>query len=181
MKRRQVLPALAAGFTSAAAAHEGDAFITQWRDSFLKHWKVTAEYTIAVADAMPEDAYTFKPTDAQRNFAEQMVHLGRANVAYMTAFGIVQPPAPPAPTETSKKVVRAYLTASFDFVTEVITKASTKELARTDLKLGRLPAHSATDLCMRAYMHTAHHRGQLVVYLRLKGIVPPTWAFEPTV
>jgi uncharacterized damage-inducible protein DinB len=29
-------------------------------------------------------------------------------------------------------------------------------------------------------MHTAHHRGQLVVYLRVKGIVPPTWAFEPT-
>jgi hypothetical protein len=30
------------------------------------------------------------------------------------------------------------------------------------------------------YAHTAHHRGQAVVYLRVKGITPPTWKFEPT-
>jgi uncharacterized damage-inducible protein DinB len=30
-------------------------------------------------------------------------------------------------------------------------------------------------------MHTAHHRGQIVVYLRVKGITPPAWQFEPTV
>ena len=34
-------------------------------------------------------------------------------------------------------------------------------------------------MLFRAYMHTAHHRGQVVTYLRVKGLVPPTWKFEP--
>jgi uncharacterized damage-inducible protein DinB len=35
------------------------------------------------------------------------------------------------------------------------------------------------DIFLRAYMHTAHHRGQIITYLRVNEIVPPTWKFEP--
>ena len=77
--------------------------------------------------------------------------------------------------------MRAYLASTFDYVTDVLNMLSEQDLIRTDLKIGSsVPPHSGTDLFMRAYMHTAHHRGQVVVYLRLKGIVPPAWAFEPT-
>jgi uncharacterized damage-inducible protein DinB len=176
MKRRNLISGLAAAAVPASAE---TSFAAQWKDSFLKHWKVTRDYTIEFLDDFPAEHYSFKPVDVQRSFGEQMVHLGRANVAYMNSFGLLAPPA--APDENAAPdAVRKYVIASFDYVTEVLNKASEADLMRTDLKLGRLKVHSGTDLCMRAYMHTAHHRGQLVVYLRLKGITPPTWAFEPT-
>ena len=130
-------------------------------------------------EAMPADGFDSRPDPAQRGFGEQFIHIARANNAYVSAFGILKPPAPP---ETSdKQACRSYLAASFDYVTEVLNKLTGKDLARQDLKFSpKLPPHSATDLFMRAYMHTAHHRGQAVVYLRVRGIVPPTWKFEPT-
>jgi uncharacterized damage-inducible protein DinB len=67
------------------------------------------------------------------------------------------------------------------YVSSVLQKLTEKDLARKDLSYRKgVAAHSGTDLCLRAYMHTAHHRGQAVVYLRVKGITPPTWKFEPT-
>ena len=98
----------------------------------------------------------------------------------MAAFGVKPPPA--RVTATDKAAVRAYLAATFDYLTEVLQSIAENDLIRKDLKIApRIPAHSGTDLFMRAYMHTAHHRGQLVNYVRAKGITPPTWAFEPTV
>jgi uncharacterized damage-inducible protein DinB len=180
MKRRTFLPAMAAvPALQGAAGDWPNAFARSWRDSFAGHWRDTREYTLAMLEAMPADGFSSKPDPAQRTFAEQLVHIGSANVAYFRVFGIGEPPPPSK--AASKEDVRAYLLSTFDFVAHVLDRISEKELLRADLKFSpRLPVHSATDLCMRAYMHTAHHRGQLVVYLRVKGIQPPAWKFEPT-
>ncbi|MFN7923328.1 MAG: DinB family protein [Bryobacteraceae bacterium] len=183
MKRRQALFAVAAGAGTAAQSPAqtewADPFARSWRDGFLLHWKVTADYTLAVIEAMPADGFSFKPTPIQRTFGEQMVHLGRANVAYMAAFGLIEPPKPTE--ETSKAAVREYVKATFDYVEAVLKKLSERDMARRDLKINaRIKPHSGTDLFMRAYMHTAHHRGQVICYLRLKDIAPPVWAFEPS-
>jgi len=182
MNRRTALPSLLAGAVAALPAQTTEwqnPFAREWRDSFLLHWKVTKDYTLAVVDAMPAVGFDTKPVPAQRTFGEQLVHLGIANAAYMRAFGVKDPPV--APKVTDKESVRTYLVASFDYVTEVLQKISEKDLLRKDLNFSsRVKPHSGTDLFMRAYMHTAHHRGQLIVYLRVKGIVPPAWAFEPT-
>ena len=175
--RRTIFGTLAA--PALAASDWQNPFARDWRDGFLKHWKVTRDYTLAFADALPAEDYGFKMTPAQRSYAEQLLHIGQANAAYMTAFGVKPPPARAA--GEAKAAVRAYLVATFDYVTDVLMAISEKDLLRRDLQFSsRLKPHSGTDLFMRAYMHTAHHRGQLVGYLRLKGIVPPTWAFEPT-
>lgn len=182
MKRRIAIPSLLAGVAAAQTPNAGEwrnPFAQQWRDSFLLHWRVTKDYTLAVLDAMPADGWDSKPVPAQRTFAEQLVHLGAANAAYMRAFGVKDPP--PAPRTTDRDTVRAYVAATFDYATAVLHSIGEKDLLRKDLNIAsRLKPHSGTDLFMRGYMHTAHHRGQLVVYLRVKGIVPPAWAFEPT-
>ena len=55
-----------------------------------------------------------------------------------------------------------------------------KDILRTDIQFSpRLPKHSTVDIFLRAYMHTAHHRGQIITYLRVNEIKPPTWKFEP--
>ncbi len=182
MKRRKLLHALAgtaAATTAARAAEWSNPFASQWRDSFLKHWRVTADYTLAVLDAMPADGFDSKPNPAQRTFADQLVHLASANNAYVSAFKPAA--APPPPTAPDKDSVRKFVAASFEHVTRVLESLTERDLLRTDLiPFPNAPAHSASDLFLRAYMHTAHHRGQAVVYLRVKGITPPAWAFEPT-
>ena len=172
------LPAFAAAAVPAAAAEWKDPFARTWRDSFLKHWEVTKDYTMAFAEVLPAEDYGYKPVDVQRSYAEQLIHLASANAAYMSAFNLK--PAPARITATGKSAVTAYLAATFDYVSSVLHAMEEKDLLRKDLQLGRNKPHSGMDLFMRAYMHTAHHRGQLVGYLRMKGITPPTWAFEPT-
>ena len=170
------LPAFAAA--PALAAEWKDPFARTWRDSFLKHWEVTKVYTMQFAEALPAEDYGYKPVEVQRSYAEQLVHLASANAAYMSAFNLK--PAPARMAGAGKSAVTAYLAATFDYVSAVLSAMEEKDLLRKDLQLGRNKPHSGMDLFMRAYMHTAHHRGQLVGYLRMKGITPPTWAFEPT-
>ena len=171
------LPGLAA--VPMRAAEWKDPFARTWRDSFLKHWRVTKDYTLAFVDAMPAEHYGFKPVEVQRSYAEQLLHLASANAAYMTAFKLKAAPA--AEKSPDKAAVRAYLIATFDYVADVLEHMDEKDLIRQDLQFNtRAKPHSGMDLFMRAYMHTAHHRGQLVGYLRMKGITPPTWAFEPS-
>ena len=167
-----------------------DSFASGWRDSFVEHWRDTKEYTLAVLDAMPADGFDTKPNPVQRNFGDQLRHLAVANVVYFKAFDLLPVPEATLTTDRAaldkyadpldKAAVRKFVEASFDYVAAVLAKMSDKDMARRDLGpwKGAAP-HSAVDVCMRAYMHSAHHRGQAVVYLRVKGITPPTWKFEP--
>ena len=178
MKRRLLFPVLAAGPAAVAVQAQGNSFVLSFRDSFLKHWRVERGYTLAVADAMPAAEYGFKPHPIQRSFGEQLIHLAGANMAYFSTFGLI--PLPARPEASDKDAARKAILSSFDYTIAVLEKLTGKDILRSDLGAPRFQAHSGTDLCLRAYTHTAHHRGQCIVYLRLKGITPPTWAFEPT-
>jgi uncharacterized damage-inducible protein DinB len=194
MKRRHLvkLTAAAAAMPAAAlaAGSWSNEFAKAWYHSYVEHWKDTKEYTLQMLDAMPAEHFLSKPDPAQRTFGDQMRHLGSANVAYFRALNLVPVPdtipsnreqLPKLVPENDKAAVRAYLAATFDYVMAVLDKMTEKDMARADMKLFNNPKpHSTIDLCMRAYMHTAHHRGQTVCYLRVKGITPPTWKFEPT-
>ena len=177
MKRRYVFPALA-GAAAVGGRAETVAFALQFRDSFVKHWLVERDYTLAVAKAMPAEHYGFKPNPVQRSFGEQLTHLAAANIAYFSAFDLMKPPE--RVQSSDKEVTQKALNASWDYSLAVLHKLTEKDMMRSDLGRPRFPAHTATDLCLRAYTHTAHHRGQAIVYLRVKDIAPPTWAFEPT-
>ena len=133
------LPALALASRPAPAAEWTDPFARSWRDSFLKHWQVTKDYTIAFADALPAEDYGYKPVEVQRSYAEQLLHLGSANAAYMSAFNIKQQPA--RVTATDKAAVRAYLVATFDYVSAVLGAMQEKDLIRRDLQFALARDH----------------------------------------
>src|SRR6266436_800122 len=125
---------------------------------------------------MPAEDYGYKPVEVQRSYAEQLLHLGSANAAYMSAFNIKQAPAPV--TATNKATVRAYLVATFDYVSDVLRAMQEKDLLRRDLRFSsRIKPHSGMDLFMRAYMHTAHHRGQLRLDAAAEPQIPPQQIF----
>ena len=70
---------------------------TTVKDSLAKHWKVTADFTIAVADKMPADGYSFKPVPEELSFGQLIVQIAGANMsACANASGMPRPAVPPA-------------------------------------------------------------------------------------
>jgi uncharacterized damage-inducible protein DinB len=183
MQRRALFLGIVGAATTAAATvgEWKNRFAEQLRDDFLAHWLVEKQYSLAVLDAMPTEHYDLKPTPAQRSFSEQIQHYAYANVNYFKTFGLPISP-PPVPGEVSPQALRSYLAASYDYVAEVLAASTEDDFTRRDLDFGSArpkTLHTAQDVFMRAYMHSAHHRGSAVVYLRLAGVEPPRWQFSP--
>ena len=94
---------------------------------FQKHWKLSGEFTIDVAQTMPADKYTFKPNDAEMDFGRVMVHIGLANNNAMAIISGQPNPTPQAILATYKDPkgtfhkddVIQFLTDSFAFGNKV--------------------------------------------------------------
>src|SRR5262252_629636 len=92
-------------------------------DVFRKHWKLSGEFTLDVAKAMPEENYTFKPNDEEMDFGRVMIHIGLANNNAFAIFGGKDNPTPQAvlakykdqKATFKKNEVLQFLTDSFAF------------------------------------------------------------------
>ncbi len=178
MHRRKVIGGLAATAASSAAAPSAwsNSFARRLRDDFLAHWEVEKQYSLEILEAMPAEHFQLRPTPEQRSFAEQVAHYIRSNISYFKDFGKLTPLPRPA-EEINPATLRAYLVESYDYVAAVLSELTENDFVRRDIDMGRTPVHTAQDVFLRAYMHSAHHRGSAVVYLRLAGIQPPRWRF----
>jgi uncharacterized damage-inducible protein DinB len=158
---------------------------TPQKEVLLKHWKTSGEFTLAVANAMPADAYTFRPTPEEMSFGQLMAHIAMADRNACTqASGLTSPALPPAieawakdsaKVDVSKDAATAFVKDIFDFCGKAITEMPA---ANADKVVG--PANrnlTGTEWLWSYFTHTAHHRGQAEVYLRLKGIKPPAYTF----
>ncbi len=83
---------------------------------------------------------------------------------------------------TNQKLVRDYVVKTYDFVI-----ASLENLNDQDLILGEekekpwyLGGHTNLDLILRGESHTSHHRAQAILYLKMKGIIPPGYSKHNT-
>ena len=185
MKRRTIIQGLAAASTAPlAGASSGwsNGFAEQLRNDLLSHWHSTREYALEMLEAMPAEHFDFKPVEEQQTFAEQFEHFAASNVGYFSRFEKeVGEPRPTGPQSLTKDTLRKFVGATFDYVQAVLVALTEEEFLRRDVRMNsRSKAHTAQDIFLRAYMHTAHHRGQIVPYLRLKGVTPPGWRFPPT-
>jgi uncharacterized damage-inducible protein DinB len=141
----------------------------------MKHWESSKALSLAVAEAMPADAYSFKATDSEMSFGEQINHIAMANGNYCAAaLGVKNPLA--KPEDASKKTTAIEnLTASYDFCMGGLSKLDDKALQETVTRNGSVV--TKFELFWGGFTHAAHHRGQTEVYLRLKGITPPAYKF----
>jgi uncharacterized damage-inducible protein DinB len=148
-------------------------------DSINMIWKDVEHDFTALAAAMPEDKWTFKPTQGEfknvRTFGEQVKHVACANEAWAKQMSGEKPPlgcdlggSNPAKT---KAEIMAYLRDSFTLVDKAIADTNADNLLHANpgpyWGSNRLAALTAT------VWHISDHYGQLVVYLRMNGIVPP--------
>ena len=165
MKTRQKLAVLLAAFTlvvfasfmSVAPAKKGD---YDWMKARLDASKT---YTMAVLEAMPKDAYTYKPNEDQRTFAAQAYHIVYSIDYFHRAFanGGNAQWQPGDEEAMSKAELIDWANKKFDEMNDFILKQETND---------RLTAGVMSYLD-----HNAHHRGQIVTYLRMKGIQPPNY------
>lgn len=146
------------------------------RGEYAAAWRASKDYTMAVAEAMPADGYGFKPTADQFTFAVQMIHIAHANYAWFTKVLDERQEIEEPETETKPEVLR-YLGETFDYCIAAIERMSPEQLSRPGAGVPNRPAGSTRDALLNMYMHTAHHRGQAIVYLRLKGVTPPPYRY----
>lgn len=155
------------------------------KDALIQHWKVTGEFTLAVADAMPADSYTFRPSPEEMNYGQLMAHIAGVNLgACSNASGLQRPALPPNLAEWAKATDKVDVdkSAAMQFLRDSFAFCDKAVASMTPERMGKVVVPAARNLTgfewLWAYFtHTAHHRGQAEVYLRVKGIKPPEYRF----
>ncbi len=142
----------------------------------LDSWNEVGRKLIAMAEDFPEDKYDFKPTPAQRTFAEQLLHAANANYFFTNLVMGQKPPAEENPKREQYKTkadVVAFVKKAFADGAAAIKSKGDKGM--NDLIVDPF-AHQQTRVYDAAYgfiEHSGEHYGQLVVYYRVAGLVPP--------
>ena len=128
---------------------------------------------LATAEKMPESDYSFKPTETVRSFGQVLGHVADAQYLFCSAaMGETNPAPNIEKTKTSKADIIAALNAAFaycgkayDSMTDASGAQTVKLFGRDTPKLSVLTVNN---------MHNMEHYGNLVTYMRLKNIVPPS-------
>ena len=148
-------------------------------DSINYIWHDIEHDFTALAEAMPEDKWSFKPTQGEfknvRTFGEQVKHVACGNEAWAKQMSGEKPPARcdlggPNPAK-SKAEILAYLKESFQAIDKVIADTNDKNLLHPNP--GQYWGPNRLSGLTATVWHISDHYGQLVVYLRMNGIVPP--------
>jgi uncharacterized damage-inducible protein DinB len=154
------------------------------------------EYQVrSAAEAMPEGLYGYRPADGKfktekpeygpaevRTFAEQVKHVACSNYAFAAELEGQKPPAVcdtggPDPAKTKRELL-IYLRNSFAVIRRSLGAISANN--QFDPIEGPY-AGPNTRLGLATVMiwHNADHYGQMAIYLRLNGIVPPASRRDP--
>jgi uncharacterized damage-inducible protein DinB len=141
---------------------------------FLEKWQNSKTYLVEIAKAMPEEQYNFKPTAREMSFGEQLIHI-KGNMDWLGTTYFTSDKFDKKKDETiySKNEIISMLEVSFDKVYEVIK--NTKPEALKDKVAFFAGPKSKLQILNLLQDHVSHHRGQLIVYLNLNGIKPPSY------
>jgi uncharacterized damage-inducible protein DinB len=141
----------------------------------LDSWNEIGRKLTAMAEDFPEDKYDFKPTPAQRSFAEQLLHAAGATYYFTNPVTGQKPPAGEDPKRDqykSKADIVAFVKKSFADGAAAIQSKGEKGLTTEVVYFPDQKAR-VLDIAYGLIEHSGEHYGQLVVYYRLAGLVPP--------
>ena len=134
---------------------------------------------VDLAEALPSDKITWRPSPDTRSFAEVFLHVAGERYGFLGLLG-ANPPAGfkagqfDKSTTDRDRIVEA-LNQSLDFTNKTISGMSNAEFAKLVPKLG--PQANEGDVVYLLVADAHEHLGQLVAYARQNGIVPP-WTVE---
>ena len=143
-------------------------------EAFLEKWQNSKTYLIDIAKAMPEENYSFKPTEREMSFGDQLLHI-KGNMDWLSTSYFTNE------TFDKKKETKTYtkdeiilmLEKSFNTVYDIIKNTPADKLKeKVDFFAGEKTKLQILNLLQD---HVTHHRGQLIVYLNLKEVTPPKY------
>jgi len=127
-----------------------------------------------LANAMPEDKYGFKPVPEEQSFGERVLHVAQVNIELLKGLGAKTPPPVIDPKATSKPAAMAALQKAGEYGVAVIREFGDQQLTgRVSSPWFMGPMATRQRIIYFLMTHSQDTYGQLVVYLRLNGVVPP--------
>jgi hypothetical protein len=145
-------------------------------------WSVVRDNLLKMAEKMPAEYYSFKPTPEIETFGQRVAHIAGANFRICEGIKGSQRPSAHQHAESKPELVAALKESSVacDSVFDSLTDAAALEKISSRLGGPFPPDPMRTKLSTLYNMirHSNEMYGYMCVYLRLKGIVPPSSAPE---
>ena len=178
--RRTVCAVAAAVVVLACASGPSAQGVTLATD-LLKDWRAQKDTMLKLADAMPADKFDYRTTPPQRTYREQILHVAGANIMLLTFLGgkTTSPPINRSDlkvfglTATAKPDVLKALSDSYDYGEAVLKEFSDAQLVQTITGPPWIGEATRARMVYFTLGHMQDIYGQMVVYLRLNGLVPP--------
>jgi uncharacterized damage-inducible protein DinB len=128
---------------------------------------------VTTAEKMPEEHYGFKPADTVRTFGQIVGHVADSQYDFCATILGEKPPSPQnEKTKTSKAELIAALNEAFAYCDKAFVGLNdTTGAELTKMMGGEMPKLGALTT---SNLHSIEHYGNLVTYMRIKGLVPPT-------
>jgi len=153
-------------------------------EALLVNWNETGRKLIAMAEDFPEDRYDFKPAPSARTFSERLLHAAAANYFFTNMALGQKPPSEEDPKRDlfkSKADLVAYVKKSFADGAAAIKSKGDQGIAGVVVdpfaqdvpeQAGRAQTR-LSDLAYSLVEHSGEIYGQLTVYYRVAGLIPP--------
>ncbi|GAA0873374.1 hypothetical protein GCM10009117_25210 [Gangjinia marincola] len=154
-------------------------------EELVRKWKGNKRYTLKFVDALPKEDFDFKPSSEVKSYKSQLSHITswlRTHSRFVTdnafAKSSLRDSRPTGERSgkaklTSKDLIRTALEEFFDAFLEKLEQMTDEQLNETvDVWYGKRTRYEIANVMDN---HLSHHRGQLVVYLRLKNVKPPSY------
>jgi uncharacterized damage-inducible protein DinB len=163
----------AAGVAAAQTPAPSAPQSTSLAEGLKRSWASAKRNVMESADKAPDGIYSFKPTPEVRSFGELLGHITDGNVAYCSYIKGEAPPNSDAEKITAKADLIKALNESFAMCDAAINAMTDEKLLEKVTNAGR--GETARGVWVStAIAHANEHYGNLVTYLRLKNIVPPS-------
>lgn len=136
--------------------------------------KNSAEYTLEVAEAMPEEKYNFKPVPEEMSFKEQLLHI-TGNLNWLTSdyLGGKKLEKDLKKKDYTKAEVLAIVKEGYGLAAQALANFKPEQLEESvNFFAGPMTKRQILTLLND---HQTHHRGQVLVYLRLNSVKPPSY------
>lgn len=152
---------------------------TDFGKMYLPVWLEAKEHCLAVAEAMPEDKYGYKPTDVSKSFGQQMVHIAYTIPLLTKRYvqGMDVEPVRPDASKLTKQEILTMLEEGFDYTIDVMYTIEQEQLDETTVMYHSGNTVSRAFAFFYVQDHMANHRAKSNLYVRMNGIEPPeyTW------
>jgi uncharacterized damage-inducible protein DinB len=137
-------------------------------------WKHVSSQLIALAEATPDEKFSWRPAPGVRSTSEVYMHIAIANFYLLSVTGPKMPAELKREMEksvTAKAEVISWLKRSLEAVKQAHAAVTPKDL---DRKVHIADRDATVDgMYLRIIVHANEHMGQLIAYARMTGVTPP--------